>query len=312
MPCSTLFMLLLLSADFFFSNKLFAKNSFSNCQHYQSVKQFGSRSGPTFCWAWSGSKLFAKVISRQQKSQLLTRNELSELKLPSIKLVPFCNKISFSKRSCLDAVLNSFHAFAVVCRLFFLKLAFCKKFFQQLSTLSECQTVWIQIRPNILLGLIWVQTVWEGYKQTTKVTAISKEWIKWAKITFYQACTFLQQDKLFQKILFGCRAQLFSCFCCCLQTFFLKLAFCKKFFQQLSTLSECQTVWIQIRPTFCWTWSGSKLFAKVISRQQKSQLARNELSELKLPSIKLVPFCNKISFSKRSCLDVVLCFYRGL
>ena len=26
--------------------------------------------------------------------------------------------------------------------------------------------------------------------------------------------------------------------------------------------SECQTVWIQIRPTFCWSSSGFKLFAK--------------------------------------------------
>ena len=33
-------------------------------EHYQSVKQFGCRSGPTFCQSWSGSKLFAKVISR--------------------------------------------------------------------------------------------------------------------------------------------------------------------------------------------------------------------------------------------------------
>ena len=31
----------------------------------QSVKQFGSRSAQTFCQAWSGTKLFAKVISRQ-------------------------------------------------------------------------------------------------------------------------------------------------------------------------------------------------------------------------------------------------------
>ena len=34
---------------------------------------------------------------------------------------------------------------------------------------SGCQTVWIQIRPNILAGLIWVQTVCKGYQQTTKV-----------------------------------------------------------------------------------------------------------------------------------------------
>ena len=34
-------------------------------EHYQSVKRFGSRSGPMFCLSWSGSKLFAKVIRRQ-------------------------------------------------------------------------------------------------------------------------------------------------------------------------------------------------------------------------------------------------------
>ena len=33
------------------------------------------------------------------------------------------------------------------------------------------QTVWIQIRSNILLGLILVQTVCRGYRQTTKVIA---------------------------------------------------------------------------------------------------------------------------------------------
>ena len=32
---------------------------------------------------------------------------------------------------------------------------------------SECQTVWIQIRIDILSILIWVQTVCKGYKQTT-------------------------------------------------------------------------------------------------------------------------------------------------
>ena len=33
-------------------------------ERFQSVKHFGSRSGPTLCRSWSGSKLFAKVISR--------------------------------------------------------------------------------------------------------------------------------------------------------------------------------------------------------------------------------------------------------
>ena len=32
---------------------------------------------------------------------------------------------------------------------------------------SGCQTVWIQVRPEVLSGMIWVQTVCRGYQQTT-------------------------------------------------------------------------------------------------------------------------------------------------
>ena len=32
-----------------------------------------------------------------------------------------------------------------------------------------CQSVWIQIRPNFMSGLIWVQTVCNGYQQMTQV-----------------------------------------------------------------------------------------------------------------------------------------------
>ena len=37
-------------------------------------------------------------------------------------------------------------------------------FFQEYH---HSQLVWIQIKPNILLGLIWVQTVCKGYHQKT-------------------------------------------------------------------------------------------------------------------------------------------------
>ena len=40
---------------------------------------------------------------------------------------------------------------------------------------SGCQTVWIQIRPDILSGLIWVQTVCKRYQQMIKVAASGKE-----------------------------------------------------------------------------------------------------------------------------------------
>ena len=57
--------------------------------------------------------------------------------------------------------------------------------------------------------------------------------------------------------------------------FFSKLTL-KSFLKNLSgTLSDCQTVWIQI----CRSWSGSKLFAEVISRRLKSLLARKELKQ---------------------------------
>ena len=48
--------------SYFFFFFFFSKYSFGIAIN---GKQFGSRSGPTFCWAWSASKLFEKVISRQ-------------------------------------------------------------------------------------------------------------------------------------------------------------------------------------------------------------------------------------------------------
>ena len=42
----------------FFKIMYFLKKK--NQDHHQSVKQFGSRSRPTFCWSSSGFKLFAK------------------------------------------------------------------------------------------------------------------------------------------------------------------------------------------------------------------------------------------------------------
>ena len=44
---------------------------------------------------------------------------------------------------------------------FFFKLIFQKN---PTEIASECQTVWIQIRPEVLSGLIWVQTICKGYK----------------------------------------------------------------------------------------------------------------------------------------------------
>ena len=71
--------------------------------------------------------------------------------------------------------LNSLPAgyFQSFCCLIFMIFFKINLFWKILSGIqSECQTVWIQstiIRPNILLGLIWVLTVCIDYQQTTLV-----------------------------------------------------------------------------------------------------------------------------------------------
>ena len=84
------------------------------------------------------------------------------------------------------------------------------------GTLSECQTVCIQIRTDRASVLIWVQTVCKDYQQTTKVTTSSER--------VYSACLVILQ-------LFWWSADFV--------TFSIFLS---------GITSECQTVWIQIRP----------------------------------------------------------------
>ena len=64
-----------------FSKLTFSKNSFS-------VQWFRSRSGPTFYRSWSGSKLFANVISRWLKS-LQTRKDKKYLDPNSFFIICF-------------------------------------------------------------------------------------------------------------------------------------------------------------------------------------------------------------------------------
>ena len=49
---------------------------------------------------------------------------------------------------------------------------------------SGCQTVWIQIRPNTMSALIWVQTIYKGYQQMTKVAA-SGQRVKYRTTCWY-------------------------------------------------------------------------------------------------------------------------------
>ena len=63
---------------------------------------------------------------------------------------------------------NLYHVFAPPGRNFHTFLSTADFFKINFSGIpSECQTDLIQTRPNILLGLIWAQTVCKGYKQTT-------------------------------------------------------------------------------------------------------------------------------------------------
>ena len=50
---------------------------------------------------------------------------------------------------------------------FFFQFLSSADFFQKVlsGTPPECQTVWIQIRSDILSGLVWVQTVCKGYQR---------------------------------------------------------------------------------------------------------------------------------------------------
>ena len=80
-----------LSSVFFLQNNLFQKIFFKKFfqEYQQNVKQFGSRSGRTNCQAWSGSKLFAKVIGRwdwQARSYRIL-SKLLQLK-PTMIIVP--------------------------------------------------------------------------------------------------------------------------------------------------------------------------------------------------------------------------------
>ena len=58
------------------------------------------------------------------------------------------------------------------------------------GTLSVCQMVWIQIRTDGLsvLVLAWVQTVCNGYQQTTKVAASREELKMLVLLSGYSNC----------------------------------------------------------------------------------------------------------------------------
>ena len=90
--------------------------------------------------SWSGSKLFAKIISRRQKSPLARQSGLQQMTIYNILFISW-----YAGEFCM---------LSLGLLIFFLsKLTFFKKNFR--NTISR-QTVLTQIRHNILQGLIWV------------------------------------------------------------------------------------------------------------------------------------------------------------
>ena len=69
----------------------------------------------------------------------------------------------YQQMTCRQRINKNFHIFC--CLLIFFKINFFEKKNQEYH--QECRTVRIQMRADILLGLIWVQTVCKGYQQMT-------------------------------------------------------------------------------------------------------------------------------------------------
>ena len=148
---------LLSSADFFKIND-FKKFSVRN------TIRVSNSLAPDQAWhcvrpAWSGSKLFAKVISRQHwkvTSYIPCQFHLSQLlELNTLWIIEATHEIliliSKSSRKGSDEPVQ--------------KCRFARAFTASIP--SNCQTNWIQIRPDTVSGLIWVKIVCKGYKQTT-------------------------------------------------------------------------------------------------------------------------------------------------
>ena len=114
----------------------------------------------------SGSRLFASILD----SSVMLGNYLQQTTsadnifrciffLGTLRHNMLYPLMFLNQFSCIDSLpLGNLYAFFLVCWFFF-KINFFEKFFK----------VWIQIGPNVLLGLIWVPAVCEGYQQTTLV-----------------------------------------------------------------------------------------------------------------------------------------------
>ena len=91
----------------------------------------------------------------------------------SLKLATLRYQVQHSITELLDLKVNSIltlYPMGNISCFFVVWYFFQNQLFWKISSglPSECQTDWIQIRPDVLLGLIWVQTVCKSYQQTTQ------------------------------------------------------------------------------------------------------------------------------------------------
>ena len=132
--------------------------------------------------------------------------------------------------------------------------SFQNKYFQEISgKKSRCRNVWIQIRTNILLVLIWLQTVHECYQQMTKVcwSVVSKNGIYLGSagqrlIWYLCKCIYYNIVTLFisTSIHFYFTLLVWNYLGILSSAVFSKLIY---YIVPSLSLSESQTVWIQIR-----------------------------------------------------------------
>ena len=145
-----------LSSANFFQNQIFFEKKIQ--EYHQSAKQFGSRSGPTF-WFPTVCKSYQQMtLVGQELRWLGAAFQMCSFLETCIMGPPrpsmFINPLpagNFSPLFC--------------CPLIFFKINFFEKFFQEYH--QSVKKVWIQIRPEVMSGLIWVQTVCKSYQLMT-------------------------------------------------------------------------------------------------------------------------------------------------
>ena len=142
---------------------------------------------------------------------------------------------------------------------------------------SALLTVWFAAHFILWHGMISAQTLFAQYNQASFTKII--RFLLGNLIFFSPMCNLncsLMEIICASWMLFTltlCMLGNFSCFCCHLLTFSI-LTFQKNL---SGTLSECKTVWIQIRTDILSVLILVQTICKIISRSQKLPLARKEL-----------------------------------